>query len=190
MLSLSINAQQRWNREILAAWRVPSDKDLVLAGGSTHVLSARCGKGYKVTMMLSPILNYLLLTTRIISEGRRLMIVIYRCIWFCCLNFLRSTVVAHFSSILKVHQITLFISGVSDSVSRLGLCFSLFSSSVMSDVLWCCGLQHAKLLCLSPCSQELTQTHAHWVSDAIPPSYPLSLPSPPPFNLSQHQGLF
>ena len=68
-------------------------------------------------MMLSQILNYLLLTTRIISEGRRLMIVIYRCISFCCLNFLRSTVVAHFSSILRVHQITLFISGVSDSVS-------------------------------------------------------------------------
>ena len=34
------------------------------------------------------------------------------------------------------------------------------------------------------------QTHAHWVSDAIQPSHPLSSPSPPAFNLSQHQGLF
>ena len=37
---------------------------------------------------------------------------------------------------------------------------------------------------------ESTQTHVHWVSDAIQPSHPLSSPSPPAFNLSQHQGLF
>ena len=37
---------------------------------------------------------------------------------------------------------------------------------------------------------EFTQTHVHWVSDAIQPSPPLSSPSPPTFNLSQHQGLF
>ena len=37
---------------------------------------------------------------------------------------------------------------------------------------------------------ELTQTHVHWVSDAIQPSHPLLSPSPPAFNLSWHQGLF
>ena len=37
---------------------------------------------------------------------------------------------------------------------------------------------------------EFTQTHIHWVSDAIQPSLPLLSPSPPAFNLSQHQGLF
>ena len=37
---------------------------------------------------------------------------------------------------------------------------------------------------------ELAQTHAHQVGDAIQPSHPLSSPSPPVFNLSQHQGLF
>ena len=37
---------------------------------------------------------------------------------------------------------------------------------------------------------EFTQTHVHWVGDAIQPSHPLSSPSPPTFNLSQHQGLF
>ena len=37
---------------------------------------------------------------------------------------------------------------------------------------------------------EFKQTHVHWVSDAIQPSHPLSCPSPPAFNLSQHQGLF
>ena len=37
---------------------------------------------------------------------------------------------------------------------------------------------------------ELAQTHVHWVDDAIQPSHPLWSPSPPAFNLSQHQGLF
>ena len=37
---------------------------------------------------------------------------------------------------------------------------------------------------------ELTQTHVHLVGDAIQPSHPLLSPSPPAFNLSQHQGLF
>ena len=37
---------------------------------------------------------------------------------------------------------------------------------------------------------EFTQTHVHWVGDAIQPSNPLSSPSPPALNLSQHQGLF
>ena len=37
---------------------------------------------------------------------------------------------------------------------------------------------------------EPTQTHVHRVGDAIQPSHPLSSPSPPALNLSQHQGLF
>ena len=37
---------------------------------------------------------------------------------------------------------------------------------------------------------EFTQTHVHQVSDAIQPSHPLSSPSPPAPNPSQHQGLF
>ena len=37
---------------------------------------------------------------------------------------------------------------------------------------------------------ESTQTHVHWVGDAIQPSHSLSSPSPPALNLSQHQGLF
>ena len=38
--------------------------------------------------------------------------------------------------------------------------------------------------------RELVQTHVHWVGDAIQLSHPLSSPSPPAFNLSQHQGLY
>ena len=37
---------------------------------------------------------------------------------------------------------------------------------------------------------EPAQTHVHWVSDAIQPSHPRLSPSPPAFNLSQHQSLF
>ena len=37
---------------------------------------------------------------------------------------------------------------------------------------------------------EFTQTHVHQVGDAIQPSHPLSSPSPPAPNPSQHQGLF
>ena len=37
---------------------------------------------------------------------------------------------------------------------------------------------------------ESTQTHVYWVGDAIQPSHPLSSPSPPAPNPSQHQGLF
>ena len=37
---------------------------------------------------------------------------------------------------------------------------------------------------------EFTQIHVHRVGDAIQPSHPLSSPSPPTFNLSQHQALF
>ena len=37
---------------------------------------------------------------------------------------------------------------------------------------------------------KFTQTHVHRVGDAIQPSHPLSSPSPPTLNPSQHQGLF
>ena len=57
------------------------------------------------------------------------------------------------------------------------------------DSLWPHGLQHARLPCPSP-NPGATQTHFHRVSDAIQLPHPLSSPSPPTFNLSQHQGLF
>ena len=56
----------------------------------------------------------------------------------------------------------------------------LFSCSVVSDSLQPHGLQHTRLPCPSPspgCSNSC-------------PSHPLSPPSPPALNLSQHQGLF
>ena len=38
--------------------------------------------------------------------------------------------------------------------------------------------------------RQFAQTHVHWVGDTIQLFHPLSSPSPPAFNLSQHQGLF
>ena len=58
----------------------------------------------------------------------------------------------------------------------------------MSNFLRPHELQHAR----PPVYHQLpafTQTHVH-NGDAIQPSHPLSSPSPPAFNLSQHQGLF
>ena len=49
------------------------------------------------------------------------------------------------------------------------------------------GLQHARLPCSS---RSLLKIYAHQVGDAIQVSHPLSSPSPPAFNFSQHRGLF
>ena len=65
-----------------------------------------------------------------------------------------------------------------------------FSRSVVSNSLRPYGLQHPRPLCPSPTPEVYAQTHVHWVGDAIQPSHPLSSPSPPAFNLAQHQGLF
>ena len=58
----------------------------------------------------------------------------------------------------------------------------------MSDSLQAHGLQHASLAITN--SRSLHKLIWTWVGDAIQPSHPLSSPSPPTFNLSQHQGLF
>ena len=65
-----------------------------------------------------------------------------------------------------------------------------FSHSIMSDSLRPIGLQHRRGFPILYNLPELAEIHVHWVSDAIQPSHPLSSPSPPAFNLSQHQGLF
>ena len=59
----------------------------------------------------------------------------------------------------------------------------------MSDSLRPHRLQDARLPCPSPLPEPI-QTHVHHIGDAIQPSNPLSSPSPPTFNISQHQGLF
>ena len=64
-------------------------------------------------------------------------------------------------------------------------------SSVTQSCLTLCYPMDCSMTGLSVHYQllEFTQTHVHQVRDAIQPSRPLSSPSPPAFNLSQHQGL-
>ena len=88
-------------------------------------------------------------------------------------------------------QITLFpvirralVYGIDVAISSVQ-----FSHSVVSDSLRPRESQHSSL----PVHHQLpefTQTHAHRVGGAIQPSHPLSSPSPPAPNPSQHQGLF
>ena len=71
---------------------------------------------------------------------------------------------------------------------KLNISSVQFSYSVMSDSLRPRESQHAK-----PVHHQLpefTQTHVHLVGNAIQPSHPLSSPSPPALNPSQHQGFF
>ena len=79
----------------------------------------------------------------------------------------------------------------------LNLLASMFLSDQFCSVqslshIWLCNPMDCSTLGFPVHHQllELTQTHVHWVSDAIQPSQPLLSPSPPTFNLSQHQGLF
>ena len=77
--------------------------------------------------------------------------------------------------------------------------WTAFLSSLSFHHNYCCSLtQSCPTLCDSmDCSMpgfpvlhqlpKLAQTHVHWVTEAVQPSYPLSSPSPPAFNLSQHQ---
>ena len=69
--------------------------------------------------------------------------------------------------------------------------WSLFSS-VAQSCLTLCDTMDCSTLGLPVYHQlpEFTQTHVHWVGDAIQPSLPLLSPSPPAFSHSQHQGLF
>ena len=74
------------------------------------------------------------------------------------------------------------------SPTQLYLLLLLLSHLVMSDSL----LPHDYLTPGFPVLHhlpEFAQVHVHCVGDAIQPSHPLPPPSPPAFNLSQHQGL-
>ena len=65
-------------------------------------------------------------------------------------------------------------------------CYSVAKSSLRPH-----GLQHARLpLSSTNYLLEFVQTQVHWIGDAIQPSHPLSAPSHPAPNLSQHHVFF
>ena len=79
------------------------------------------------------------------------------------------------------------------SIFKLNFCISSVQfSSVAQSCLTLCNPMNRSMPGLPVYHQlpDFTQTHAHRVSDAIQPSHPLSSPSPPAPNPSQHQGLF
>ena len=72
-----------------------------------------------------------------------------------------------------------------------GLSDVQFSSVTQSCLTLCDTLNHSMPgIPVHHQPLEFTQTHGHRVGDAIQPSHPLSSPSPPAPNPSQHQGLF
>ena len=75
----------------------------------------------------------------------------------------------------------------------LSICFLLveFSSVTQSCLTLCDPMDYSTPgLPIHHHLLEFTQTHVHWVADAIQPSHPLLSPSPPYFSLSQYHGLF
>ena len=96
-----------------------------------------------------------------------------------CYPAISSSFLAHQYFLTNIYEFLCLSLDVLSSVqllSRVRLCASTDCSIPGLPV-------HHKLL-------EFTQTHVHSVGEAIQPSHPLSSPSPPAFNLSQHQGLF
>ena len=66
-----------------------------------------------------------------------------------------------------------------------------FSSVTQSSLILCDPMNHSTPgLPVHHQLPEFTQTHVHQVGDTIQPSHPLSSPSPPDHNPSQHQSLF
>ena len=74
----------------------------------------------------------------------------------------------------------------------ISICFYFYVRSVAQSCLTLCDPMNCSTPGLPVHHQlpEFTQTHIHWVSDAIQPSHPLSSPSPPAPNPPQHQSLF
>ena len=76
------------------------------------------------------------------------------------------------------------LSGIFKSV------LSIFSSVAQSHLTLCDPMDYRPPCPITNSQSLLKLMSIHSVSDAIQPSHPLSSPSPPAFNLSQHQGLF
>ena len=100
-----------------------------------------------------------------------------------------------------------WVAGVlfSEQRAQIGPDLGLGTIVYMNADAWLVQFSSVAQLCLTLCDHtdrntpgfpvhhqllELTQAHVHRVGDAIQPSHPLSSPSLPTFNLSQHQGLF
>ena len=116
---------------------------------------------YSEILFCMPVLNFLLVSLLLFSSGSTC----------CCLSSCLRRKLRAFSS----------------------ACLLIFSQSV-SSIAQPCPTLCDPMNCSTPGLPvhhklpEFNQTHVHRVGDAIQPSHPLSSPSPPALNLSQHQG--
>ena len=110
---------------------------------------------------------------------------------FLCLFFVISFVLLPFTGSLCLLRADYFILKSSMLLVAYKSAFLYYNSVQSLSCIWLRphGLQHVRLPCPTP-TPQCAQTHVHQVSDAIQPSHPLSSPSPPAFNLPQHQSLF
>ena len=96
---------------------------------------------------------------------------------------------------------------LSPQIHCLNLCLYSFPENIFINIIFLNPIQFSSVTqsCPTPCNPmnhstpglpvyhqlpESTQTHVHWIGDALQPPHPLSSPSPPALNLSQDQGLF
>ena len=117
----------------------------------------------------------------------------YRLLWIICKLYK----VDKKKSIFNVYSIIILTCKFTCNFLNFSSSFLLFISSVQIILVAQSCLTLNDSMNLSTPSlpvhhqlQKSTQTHAHWVGDAMQPSHPLSSPSPPAPNPSQHQGLF
>ena len=83
------------------------------------------------------------------------------------------------------------LSNLNNNSNKVTVIVLQFSSVAQSCPTLCDPMNHSTLgLPVHHQIPESTQTHVHRIGDAIQPYHPLSPPSPPALNLSQHQGLF
>ena len=88
-------------------------------------------------------------------------------------------------------RITLWITEDNGHFNSIEYVFCKYSVQSLSHVPLCDPMgQSTPGLPVHHQLPEFTQTHVHRVGDAFQPSHPLSSPSPPAPNPSQHQGLF
>ena len=101
-------------------------------------------------------------------------------------SFFHCTLIALKDSLITSPYCFKRIRGEVGEVSGLPCCSVAKSYPALCDAMYCSTPGFPVLHYLP----VFAQTHVHWVSDAIQPSRPVSLPSPPALRLSQHQGLF
>ena len=125
--------------------------------------------------------HFVMIYKQLIPISDTILLAYLGCFYCCCFLNWKLT---HIPLIIIVVSARLYLT-LCDSVDYQFSSVQLLSRVQPFMTPWTTA-HHASL---SITNSKFTQTHVHWVSDAIQPSHPLSFPSRPAFNLSQHQGL-